>query len=71
MSNWEKRRKDNIKNSPNHYETHTRPYVEKLVEDFINKNQIMAYYGKDDTGVFEVRFSVKEQPRKRGEYEKI
>ena len=55
-----KRRKDNIKNSPNHYETHTRPYVEKLVEDFINKNQIMAYYGKDDTGVFEVRFSVKE-----------
>ena len=56
-----KRRKDNIKNSPNHYETHTRPYVEKLVEDFINKNQIMAYYGKDDTGIFEVRFSVKEQ----------
>ena len=32
-----------------------------LGEDFINKNQIMAYYGKDDTGVFEVRFSVKEQ----------
>ena len=56
-----KRRKDNIKNSPNHYETHSRPYVEKLVEDFINKNQIMAHYGKDDTGVFEVRFSVKEE----------
>ena len=53
-------KKKQIKNSPNHYETHTRPYVEKLVEDFINKNQIMAYYGKDDTGVFEVRFSVKE-----------
>ena len=58
------RRKDNIKNSPNHYETHSRSYVEKLVEDFINKNQIMAYYGKDNTGIFEVRFSVKENPMK-------
>ena len=56
-----KRRKDNIKNSPNHYEAHKRSYVEKLVEDFINKNQIMAYYGKDTTGVFEIRFSVKEE----------
>tara|TARA_R110000803_G_scaffold124840_1_gene192534 strand:+ start:283 stop:456 length:174 start_codon:yes stop_codon:yes gene_type:complete len=55
-----KRRKDNIKNSSNHYETHSRKYVEKMVCDFINDNQIMAYYGKDDTGVFEVRFSVKE-----------
>ena len=32
-----------------------------ILLDFINKNQIMAYYGKDDTGIFEVRFSVKEE----------
>ena len=49
-----------IQNSPNHYETHSRKYVENMVCDFVNKNQILAYYGKDDQGMFEVRFSVKE-----------
>jgi len=52
--------KKQIQNSPNHYETHSRKYVEKMVCDFINKNQILAHYGKDDQGIFEVRFSVKE-----------
>ena len=56
-----KRRKDNIKNSPNHYETHSRKYVEKMVCDFINDNQIMAHYGKDKQGIFEVRFEVKDE----------
>lgn len=49
-----------IKNSPNHYETHSREYIEKLICDFINEKQIKAYYGKDDDGIFEVRFAVKE-----------
>ena len=49
-----------IQNSPDYYETHSRKYVEKMVCDFINKNQILAHYGKDDQGIFEVRFSVKE-----------
>ena len=52
--------KKQIRNSPNHYEVFSRNYVEKLVCDFVNKNQIVAHYGKDDDGVFEVRFSVKE-----------
>ena len=52
--------KKQIQNSPNHYETHSRKYVEKMVCDFINKNQILAHYGKDDQGIFEVRFAVKE-----------
>ena len=49
-----------IQNSPNHYETHSREYIEKLICDFINDKQIKAYYGKDDDGIFEVRFAVKE-----------
>ena len=53
-------KKKQIKNSPNHYEVFSRNYVEKLVCDFINKNQIVAHYGKDDDGIFEVRFKVKE-----------
>ena len=47
--------------SSNRYKTHSRKYVEKLVCDFINKKQIQAYYGKDDAGIFEVRFAVKEE----------
>ena len=31
-------KKKQIKNSPNHYETHSRKYVEKMVRDFINDN---------------------------------
>ena len=53
-------KKKQIKNSPNHYEVFSRNYVEKLVCDFVNKNQIVAHYGKDDDGIFEVRFKVKE-----------
>tara|TARA_R110002050_G_scaffold283258_1_gene431576 strand:+ start:424 stop:597 length:174 start_codon:yes stop_codon:yes gene_type:complete len=49
-----------IKNSPNHYETHSRDYVEKLVIDFINKNQILAHYGKDSEGIFQVNYMVEE-----------
>ncbi len=49
-----------IKNSPNHYEIHSRKYVEEMVIDFVNKNQIVAHFGKDDQGIFEVRFAVKE-----------
>ena len=49
-----------IKNSPNHYHEHTREYTEKLVIDFINKNQILATYGKDSEGIFQVNFLVKE-----------
>jgi hypothetical protein len=54
-------KKKQIKNSPNHYETHSRKYVEKMVCDFINDNQIMAHYGKDKQGIFEVRFEVKDE----------
>ena len=54
-------KKKQIKNSPNHYETHSRKYVEKMVRDFINDNQIMAHYGKDKQGIFEVRFEVKDE----------
>ena len=54
-------KKKQIKNSPNHYETHSRKYVEKMVCDFINDNQIMAHYGKDTQGIFEVRFEVKDE----------
>ena len=54
------KKKKQIKNSPNHYETHKREYTEKLVCDFINKNQIVAHYGKDSEGIFEVKFLVKE-----------
>jgi hypothetical protein len=50
-----------IKNSPNHYHEHTREYTEKLVIDFINKNQILATYGKDSEGIFQVNFLVKEK----------
>ena len=53
--------KKQIKNSPDHYETHSRKYVEKMVCDFINDNQIMAHYGKDKQGIFEVRFEVKDE----------
>ena len=49
-----------IKNSPDHYETHSRDYVEKLVIGFINKNQILAQYGKDSEGIFQVDYIVKE-----------
>ena len=56
----EEEKKKQIKNSPNHYEVFSRNYVEKLVCDFVNKNQIVAHYGKDDDGIFEVRFKVKE-----------
>jgi len=56
-------KKKQIKNSPNHYETHSRKYVEKMVCDFINDNQIMAHYGKDKQGIFEVRFEVKDEQR--------
>ena len=31
-----------------------------MVIDFVNKNQIVAHFGKDDQGIFEVRFAVKE-----------
>ena len=51
---------EQIKNSPNHYETHSRDYVEKLVIDFINKNQILAHYGKDSEGIFQVNYMVEE-----------
>ena len=54
-------KKKQIKNSPDHYETHSRKYVEKMVCDFINDNQIMAHYGKDTQGIFEVRFEVKDE----------
>ena len=54
-------KKKQIKNSPNHYETHSRKYVEKMVCDFINDNQIIAHYGKDKQGIFEVRFEVKDE----------
>ena len=54
-------KKKQIKNSPDHYETHSRKYVEKMVCDFINDNQIMAHYGKDKQGIFEVRFEVKDE----------
>ena len=54
-------KKKQIKNSPNHYETHSRKYVEKMVCNFINDNQIMAHYGKDKQGIFEVRFEVKDE----------
>lgn len=50
-----------IKNSPNHYEIFSRRHVEQLVKDFINKNQIVAFYGKDSEGVFEVKFAVNEE----------
>lgn len=50
-----------IKNSPNHYEVLSRNFVEQLVKDFINRNQIVAYEGKHNKGVFEVHFSVKEE----------
>ena len=53
--------KKQIKNNPNHYETHDREYVEKMVCDFVNDNQIMAHYGKDEQGIFEVRFEVKDE----------
>jgi len=53
-----------IKNSPNHYEVLSRNFVEQLVKDFINRNQIVAYEGKHNKGVFEVRFSVKEESKK-------
>tara|TARA_R100001443_G_scaffold71986_1_gene80112 strand:- start:44 stop:373 length:330 start_codon:yes stop_codon:yes gene_type:complete len=56
----EEEKKKQIKNSPNHYEVFSRNYIEKLVCDFVNKNQIVAHYGKDDDGIFEVRFKVKE-----------
>tara|TARA_R100000234_G_C4867300_1_gene121777 strand:+ start:153 stop:332 length:180 start_codon:yes stop_codon:yes gene_type:complete len=52
--------KKQIRNSPYQYQVFSRNYVEKLVCDFINKNQIVAYYGKDDDGIFEVRFKVRE-----------
>ena len=42
-------------------ETHSRKYVEKMVCNFINDNQIMAHYGKDKQGIFEVRFEVKDE----------
>ena len=60
---YEEKKKEikQIKNSPNHYETHSRKYVEKMVCDFINDNQIMAHYGKDKQGIFEVRFEVKDE----------
>ena len=45
-----------IKNSPNHYEVLSRNFVEQLVKDFINRNQIVAYEGKHNKGVFEVHF---------------
>ena len=31
-----------------------------MIIDFVNKNQIVAYFGKDKQGIFEVRFAVKE-----------
>ena len=50
-----------IKNSPNHYEVLSRNFVEQLVKDFINRNQIVAYEGKHNKRVFEVHFSVREE----------
>lgn len=53
-------KKKQKKKSRDNYKIHSRKYVEKMVIDFVNKNQIVAYFGKDVQGIFEVRFRVKE-----------
>ena len=50
-----------IRNSCNHYEVHSRKYLEQMVVDFINEKQIVAHRGDDEEGSFTVKFAVKEK----------
>ena len=43
------------------YEILPRSEVEKLVEAFVDENQLYATYGKDAEGVFRINFIVKEE----------
>jgi hypothetical protein len=42
------------------YKILPRSEVEKLVEEWIDDKKIYATYGKDDEGLFQVNFIVKE-----------
>ena len=44
----------------NEYKIYPRSKVEKLVTDFIEEHKIYAIYGKDEEGLFEVKFLVEE-----------
>ena len=45
----------------NEYKIYPRSKVEKLVTDFIEEHKIYAQYGKDQEGLFEVKFLVEEE----------
>ena len=45
----------------NKYKIYSRSKVEKLVTDFIEEHKIYAQYGKDQEGLFEVKFLVEEE----------
>ena len=42
------------------YNYYPRSKVEKLVTDFIEEHKIYTIYGKDEEGLFEVKFLVEE-----------
>ena len=44
----------------NEYKIYPRSMVEKLVTDFIEEHKIYTIYGKDEEGLFEVKFLVEE-----------
>tara|TARA_B100000212_G_C26953495_1_gene355358 strand:- start:243 stop:389 length:147 start_codon:yes stop_codon:yes gene_type:complete len=43
------------------YKIYPRSKVEKLLVEFIEKNAILAQYGKDTEGLFNVQFLVEEE----------
>ena len=43
------------------YKIYPRSKVEKLVTDFIEEHKILAQYGKDSEGLFNVQFLVEEE----------
>ena len=43
------------------YKIYPRSKVEKLLVEFIEKNDILAKYGKDTEGLFNVQFLVEEE----------
>jgi len=42
------------------YKIYPRSKVEKLVTDFIEEHKLDTIYGKDEEGLFEVKFLVEE-----------